>query len=308
MPLLLEALPAARFATLPRAQTVFFFPVGPLEDHGPHLPMALDLFESERLCELAAARLERELPGWFGVVMPRAPLGVDSDTTGTRIVVRGHVLRDWLVDSALSLSRMGFGQFVVFSGQLGPRQLTAIEEAGKALRRRGGPAWIRKLLKKGPPPVLVSASSALTTLADMRRSPFAPDPAEHGGARDTSVGLYSARDFVDPCFAGLPEIPRSEPRSRRMSLRRKGALSGYWGNPSRASTLEGGRILEESLNEIWPKLRALWAGARPESLFRSWYSLLWPNRSFFRAWLLFYACVILLGSWFYLSVTSMVQQ
>src|SRR4051812_27649026 len=118
---------------LPKSQTVFFFGVGPLEDHGPHLRMGLDVAEAEWLCRSAAERLEKEKPGWVGVLMPSVPLGIDSDTTELAITVRPHVLRDWLVDACRSLRRAGFSHFVCFSGHLGPRQLTAIEEAGKIL-------------------------------------------------------------------------------------------------------------------------------------------------------------------------------
>jgi creatinine amidohydrolase len=307
MPLLLETTPGAKLAALPRERTVFFFPVGPIEDHGPHLPVGLDLFEAEKLCELAAARLEREQPGWVGVIMPRAPLGIDSDTTAFRLTVRGHVLRDWLVDGCLGLGKLGFRHFVAFSGHPGPKQLTAIEEAGKIVRRRAGAGWLRKLGGRGPAPALVSASSALTSLADMKKAPFAPDPVEHGGRRDTSVALEAAREFVDPAFAQLPALARVEPRGRRRRLRRQGGLGGYWGEPAGATVDEGRRILESALDEIFPKLRAVWAGADPKMLFRSWYSLLWPNRSFFKAWVLFYLFVALMAVWIYLTFTTVVQ-
>src|SRR4051812_23893145 len=94
-----------QFEAFPKLKTVFFFPVGPLEDHGPHLPFGLDLEEAARLCYLSAQHLEKEMSGWVGVIMPQAPLGIDSNTTRRVITVRPHVLRDWLVDSCRSLIR-----------------------------------------------------------------------------------------------------------------------------------------------------------------------------------------------------------
>src|SRR6185312_7785915 len=124
MPLELARISAKQLEVLPRAQTVFFFPVGPIEDHGPHLPMGLDFIEAGELCRLAATRMEKEMPGWVGILMPPVPLGIESDTTSVALTVRPHVLRDWLVDSARGLNRIGFRHFVCFSGHLGPKQPT----------------------------------------------------------------------------------------------------------------------------------------------------------------------------------------
>src|SRR6201986_4099565 len=99
MPLEFVSLTRAKLDALPKASTVFFFPVSPLEDHGPHLPLGLDLFEAAELCKLAAERLERDMPGWNAGIMPAAPLGIDSNTQALALTVRAHVLRDWLVDA-----------------------------------------------------------------------------------------------------------------------------------------------------------------------------------------------------------------
>src|SRR5690348_4340479 len=102
MPTEFTKITAVQLRSLSKEKSVFFFPVGPLEDHGPHLPLGMDLEEAYRLCFLAAQHLEEEMPGWVGIVMPRAALGIDSNTTSLALTVRPHVLRDWLVDSCRS--------------------------------------------------------------------------------------------------------------------------------------------------------------------------------------------------------------
>ena len=42
--------------------TVFLFPVGGLEQHGPHLPMGTKLIEAEALTRAIADELQRRLP------------------------------------------------------------------------------------------------------------------------------------------------------------------------------------------------------------------------------------------------------
>src|ERR1700722_5441606 len=120
MPLEFSSLTRAKLDALPKQSTVFFFGVGPLEDHGPHLPLGLDLFEASWMCKATAERLEAEKSGWVGVLMPPFAAGLEGNTTELALTVRPHVLRDWLVDTCRSLRALGFQQFVCFSGHLGP--------------------------------------------------------------------------------------------------------------------------------------------------------------------------------------------
>lgn len=289
---------------LPRSKTVFFFAVGPLEDHGPHLPLGLDVLEAQKLCELTAERLEAEQRGWVAVMMPAVPLGIQSDTVGVRITVRAHVLRDYLVDTGLSLKRMGFKHFVCFSGHLGPRQLTAIEEAGRKLSKQG---WIARLTGRWAfgegeaGPSFAAASSALVTRRAVWRAPLWVDAVEHGGSRDTSVGLIVADQNVDSTFVHLPTVTREVSWARRMAARlfRRGP-NGYWGVPSRARPDLGEQALDEAVGEVFPKLKAVWEGAHAPRVFYSGYALLPPNRSFFAAWLMTAAFVGIVLAWFYL--------
>lgn len=304
MPIELTQISAFELETLPREKTVFFFPVGPLEDHGPHLSMGLDLEESARLCFLVAHHMEEEMPGWVGVIMPQAPLGIDSNTTRIAITVRPHVLRDWLVDASRSLMRLRFCHFVCFSGQVGPKQLTAIEEAGLIIRkygrwRRWGHRWIGL---PEPGPTLVSAQSAQIPLREVLKSPFWSDPLEHGGKRDTSIALAIHQNGVRPQYKTLPQVLREPSRWMRNLHRRSKRTSGYWGDPSRAEASFGENELMKTLDDVFPKLRAVWEGSNPNSIFRSWYSILPPNKSFFKAWILVVCILFLMVTWVFLSI------
>lgn len=292
------------------ARTVFFFPVGGLEDHGAHLPLGLDLIEAQRLCALAAEKLEREISGWKGVIMPGAPLGVQSNTTELAITVRAHVLRDWLVDSCRSLERMGFAHFVCFSGQLTPRQLTAIEDAGKIVSRRARFfSWLRPFARSpSRRRTLVCALSARVSFGEVFRSPLLPRPSEHGGLRDTSVALAIDPALVDPAYRGLKAQESPCPRSvLALGLKRwNRKIFGSWGSPGAADATAGTRLMQESVDEVFPKLRAVWDGSNPDLIFRSWYSVIPPNKSFFKAWAIALAIFGLMLLWIYFSVLQSV--
>ena len=294
MTLNFEELSATRIDSLSRSETVFFFPVGPLEDHGAHLPVGLDVMEARRLCIEAGQRLEKEMPGWTGVVMPAAPLGIDSDTTRFALTVRAHVLRDWLVDACKSLNRHGFRHFVCFTGHLGPKQLTAIEEAGRMLNKS-------RLFYPfgGRRASFVSACSALVDKKALKSSAFWPDPEEHGARADTSLALSIAPDLVATDWAQLPVKNRETPRLKRFWLRLNRRREGYWGAPAEASAAHGNALVIGTVDEIFTKLRAVWEGANPEGLFRSWYSLFPTNKSFFKAWVAIILLAVLLAFWVY---------
>lgn len=309
MSLRFESLSADRIRQLPTAQTVFFFPVGGLEDHGPHLPVGMDLIEAQKYCQEAANRLESEMPGWVGVVMPSAPLAIDLNTSDVALSVRAHVLRDWLVDACLSLHRIGFCRFVCFSGTSAPRQLTAIEEASRLVRQKAlGNGFKRWSTRWADRPVLISATSCWVTQKDVMKSPLWPNPQEHGGGRDTSYALWLASEWVSGDWQELPELKKNptSPRSRWWKRFRR-RLSGYWGNPKEARADIAEQELKTRLHEIFPKFRAIWEGANPEMIARSWYSVFPPNKSFFKAWLVLVGFVVIMSLWVYVSFNAMIS-
>jgi creatinine amidohydrolase len=303
MPKVFDQLTAAQLRELHPDRTVFFFAVGPLEDHGPHLPLGLDSRIAVQLAYRCARRLEAERPGWTAVLLPTAPLGVDTDTGQVAIRVRPHVLRDFLVDLALGLRKRGFRHFACFSGHLGPRQLATIEEAGLLVRGKGPLGMISKLSSKNRA-CLVSASSTLVARGELLQAPFGASPAEHGGAMDTALALAIQPAEVDPAFRSLPR--RAPPRWRPLRgwTPWRGRAEGYWGDPSGAEAPAGERTLDSWVETVHSRLLAVWDGADPEKLFRSGYRLLPPNRSFFASYVLALLLLGLLLAFAYVSTLS----
>lgn len=309
MPLSFERLKAPELAALSREKTLFVFSLGVHEDHGPHLPLGMDLLESSHLALKAAERIEAEMPGWTAVLMPALPLSVDSSTTALALPVRGHVVRDYLVDVCLGLGRNGFRFFAVMSGQWGPRQITAIEDAGRMLRKRTRNGLLTRVFRRSISReiLLVSAQSACIAREEAMRSPLWPSPLEHAGARDTSVALAIAPDQVGPAYAGLPEVTRTEEGIPYLLQRLRHEAAGYLGAPARAEAGRGEALLKDQLDTIIPKLRAVIAGSNPDFIFRSWYSVFPPNRSLFKAWALALGIGLILIAWMAFSISMMIR-
>ena len=299
MPVEIAKLTAQQLKAMSPERTVFFFAAGPLEDHGPHLPLSMDMMQATQLCFSAAQRLERDMPEWKGVLMPGAPLGIETNTQKIALTVRPHVLRDWLVDSCRGLNKMGFRHFVCFSGHLGPKQLTAIEDAARIVAKSG--MFRPKSLRPG----LVSASSALVDIKDLRHSFLFPNPPEHGGQLDTSSALFMKQAPEPEMIPGLEkrELPHSF--MNRAIERLTGKVEGYWGDPAQATAEHGQQQLMDQLDIVFPKLRAVWEGSNPNALFRSWYSILFFNRSFFRAWLLAMTILAMFIAWYWMNFGSL---
>ncbi len=299
----LEELRPSDLGVLPRDRTVIFLPLGPLEDHGNALPLGLDLIEAEAICRRTAELLTGD--GWASVLAPRAALGIDANTTALAIRVRAHVVRDYLVDFCDSLSKQGFRYFIAISGNPGPRQLTAIEEAGKFLRKR----HLRfGIFPNAQAPMLVSASSVLLDDDEKSLSVLFMAPPEHGGARDASLAMAYAGDQInEPLRQSLPKIDSHSSLFERWKNRRARTVSGYIGDPAAGTVARGKGIVEQKAKTLAIKFRAAAEGGKPHQIFKSWYSLIPSNQSLFRIWLLVVLLAILLAGWTMLSLQTFMQ-
>jgi creatinine amidohydrolase/Fe(II)-dependent formamide hydrolase-like protein len=304
-----EQLSVSDLQRFPKDRTVFFFSVGVVQARGPHLPLFLDLQVARALSERLAKRLETEEPTpWVSVLAPGWPLGVQADVSEAAFRVRPHVLRDALIDSTRALMRMGFVHFVCVSGTLTPRQLTTIEEAGKAIRRYW-PSPFRPLggLKRGavPVPTFLSLSSAGIPWQKVLAAPFWSSPVEWGGKKDTSLALAVCSEWVNPSYLQLPAAALPERGIWGRLWERWGlggqvnwrSAGGYWGAPGEATEAEGRALLDARVEQVYPLLLKILGGAPPRSEFRSWYSILWPNSSFFTVWLLLAGFLVLGMAW-----------
>lgn len=291
---------APELRALPRDRTLFFIPVGPLEDHGDALPIGLDLDEARAIALRTANYFVAE--GWECVLAPSVPLGVDANTGTSGVQVRAHVLRDYLVDFADSFARQGFRNFVVTSGNSGPRQLTTIEEAGKFLRKR----YLRfGIFPNAKAPVLISANSVLIDDAEKSLSSLFMVPREHGGERDAGVALALAAEQVN---AGLlrsqPKVETPRPGFSRWRALRKGEVNGYWGEPARGDAAKGNSLIDEKAKSLVLKLKAAIEGGKPHVVFKSWYSLIPSNQSLFKVWILVMMLTAVLAAWTVLSLET----
>jgi creatinine amidohydrolase len=206
-------------------------PLGALEQHGPHLPLATDAQIADALAErfCAAVPEAMRLPAlWAGCSREHL------DFTGT-IDLRPTTLEGLLVDVVDSLARHGFEQLFVFSAHAGNDLV--LQSLLPALRAAAAPA---KLI----------ACTGLDALAEMQRLASAGEGVEaaaagqHAGEYETSILLGLTPETVreDRLEAGHVESTAPAQALFYPSLRTN-APNGIVGDPRTASGARAERYL-----------------------------------------------------------------
>jgi creatinine amidohydrolase/Fe(II)-dependent formamide hydrolase-like protein len=265
--------------------TLVIFPVGGLEQHGPHLPFGTKLIQSREWISRFTQKLEANFPNWNFIIMPELPFTVDTYTTSAAISVRPHVVRDALVDQCFSLRKMGFLQFAALSTHLTPKQLAAIEDAAIIVSRKS----------KG---FLISLSSGLINKASVFKSPAIALPEEHAGAFDTGLMLAACPQLVGSDRSGLTPIPAPSATMSRFIDHTRGKLGGYWGNPSDADANHSKAKLETDLDRLIDRIKPVLEKGKGRGSFVSGYRWYPFNGSFFKAYLLAAFFFVIMFFWF----------
>jgi creatinine amidohydrolase len=218
-------------------------PIGPVEAHGPHLPLGTDLIAARELCERGAQRLAAR-----GVECIVAPLlsyclaEVASPFPGT-INVRAAVVSALVADICQSLARSGFRKILMISGHAEEKNLEALRAGARQAGEAGALARVSRwyedalpkflhLLEEDHPEHDIHAGEWETALVLLR----APEMIDRK-ALDALLPNWTTRNISDRRAAGAKTFPEL------------GAPEAYSGDPRRA-TPETGERLYAALGEF----------------------------------------------------------
>jgi creatinine amidohydrolase len=248
----LEELSAPALAALDRGRTLVLLGVSPLEHHGPHLPVGVDVLAARHFCEAVGERLMARGPRWTVLLAPTLPIGSFALEAPGTVGVRQRAVRDVVVDYGRALARAGFRYVLVVSGHAGPGHLVALEEAAALVTRRHGIAMASitgylawGFLRGRFVPRIEAALGRPFTPEE--RAAFADDA--HGGWWETSLMLWLRPDLVDPAYRRLPPARYSLPERLRPNFPHRGGGQGYAGDPARADLAFAKAVLEVLLEE-----------------------------------------------------------
>lgn len=238
---------------LDRNRAVVIFTVSPLEEHGPHLPVGTDLYESEFFAEQLAGRILEAKPEWTVLLGPSLPFGASAfDHVGT-LRVRARTVRNATLDYGAALARHGFRYILVSNAHAGPRHVVALEEAAAVVSRRYG---VRMLSVSGPVLWKVLRGRFSERLEALLDRPLSDEEREalrgdaHGGLWETSLILRARPELVDASFTRLPPVRFTVLEAMRKNYPlRLGNQMGYIGSPAAASR-EFGEVARRLLLEV----------------------------------------------------------
>jgi len=173
---------------------IAILPIGAVEAHGPHLPLATDNILAERLSERLAEKV-----GAF--VLPTLPYGQVwslRDFPGS-ITVSNESLIRFLVDIGSSLYNQGFRIWAMVNAHLGNQ--TALKEAARILYDRHPDFKIFYFFYPG-----------MNTVAKgIRETEAVHSTYFHACELETSIMLYLAEEFTDmeKAIRDIPQIPEA---------------------------------------------------------------------------------------------------
>jgi creatinine amidohydrolase len=206
--------------------TVLLLPLGAVEPHGPHAPLATDTLISVGICERVARQLDGDQDIRV-IVLPALAYGVTRYGAAFpgAVSIGEETLRTLVVDICESLARQGFGRIVLVNNHLEPEQVrtlrTTVDELGGAVRLFD--------------PTRRQVASELTE--EFRAG------AAHAGRYETSLVLADAPGLVRrERMAGLESKMIDMPAAiaaGRTDFMAMGMDQAYCGTPAEASAEEG---------------------------------------------------------------------
>ncbi len=228
---------------LDRDKTIFFLPISPMEEHGPHLPVGTDLLTAIDGSIEAIKILTKQHPELSSVLLPAIPLGYcefNTDFPGS-ISVSGRVVKDIVYSIASSLARHGFKYLIICTYHMSLVHLRGIYKGMKKAMRKfdmkiyepWGPYFYNNEVEKREPKLGFDTSKEV-----------------HAGFRETSLMKYQYPYLVDESHKKLQNVYRdlNSPRVLGKKFKQLGLKDGYVGSPARADADYGRWFFNETVN------------------------------------------------------------
>ncbi len=250
----LEELRWRQFSELDKDRTVFFIVLGPVEEHGPQLPLSTDILTARSIARLMVDKLRSGgKEGWTFVLSPDLTVGADTLQKPGSIEIRQRVVRDILVDYGRSLVKWGARWIVVCNFHGGMGHNSAIEEACRRMNRsrvarRNGAIMFHPVINQGERLFRGEFHRRIEEklgrpLSEEEKSGMPFDT--HGGFWETGAVLWQRPDLVDPDYRKLTPFTSGFLSAGTYFFgRRAGEGPGYFGLPHLADAAIGRAVIE----------------------------------------------------------------
>ncbi len=227
-------------------QGILVLPVGTVEQHGPHLPLTVDIEIPVRIASAVAEKIKGFVaPAIFYGARSLPQSGGSPEIPGT-IRIRGSVLTEYLKDVISGYASMGFRSVVILNGHF--ENEAFLFEAMELCREEG---------KLGGAKIVALSWWSLVPQAlidQLFGDRFTGWHAEHASACETSLMLHLRKDLVGTERVDNPTPPRAGIYTFPIDASRL-SNRGVLGNSSSSSAEIGRALFEEICNQLISVIR-----------------------------------------------------
>jgi creatinine amidohydrolase len=219
---------------LEKTRTVII-PIGTVEEHGSHLPLATDTIQAMELAKQVSQRMNV-------FIAPPLHYGFCRSTRchpGT-IGISAGALRMMIRDIVKSLHLHGLRSFMMLSGHAGELHMAALNEVGEELL-------------EGIPGISIAVLSEMDLFLDKGVLVETEDDI-HAGEVETSMMLYIRPELVKG--RASKEYP-TFPKPILVRDKRKYWPGGVWGDPSKASRNKGEKMINLAVEKVIDLIKKL---------------------------------------------------
>lgn len=282
----LEKISSLDYKNLNRDKTLILINLSPIENHGSHLPLGIDLYESKAIIEGISERFKLNYPDWDIVICPDLTMGLGTMPGQGSINIRQRVLRDFLIDYLSSFTKRGFKHILVSGFHAEFRHSSTIDEAVTYINKKYKSSVIA--------PFGYYVSNILSKRMDMTNKELNKLYRDnigdiHGGMVETSFMLHINPDLVGD-YKDLKRINILEKNVfKKLTALKNSYKAGYFGNPSLANPEIGEMILKEAVNNFYNVLEQSIKNPQSIHIIKSiGYKKLYLRTNFFRNISLFF--------------------
>ncbi len=272
--MMFEELSWKQIEKLDKEKTVFFLPISPMEEHGPHLPVGTDFLIVKNATIDAIKILNKKHSDYSFIMMPLIPIGFcefNTDFPGS-ISVKSKIVRDVVYSYGASLAEHGFKYLVICTYHMALSHLKGIYSAMNKLRSKynmgvyepWAPFFYSGQIEKNEPKLGFDTSKEV-----------------HACFRETSLMKYQYPYLVDESYKKLQSIYRdlSFPRIIGKKFKEIGLSEGYIGSPARADADYGRWFFNQTVQTFVKSTDALIKGEKipdlPSKIKKNMKALFW---------------------------------
>lgn len=227
-----------------KKRPLVLFPVGALEEHGPHLPLNTDIVVASEVARNVAVMLEGM--GIEVIITPTLPFAITDCARGFpgSISLREGTMAGLIEDIVCNLAEHGFQRIAVLCSHLEPQNAQCLLQTLARLEKRMG-IHVAEFLVSTAPEWLPLLKGILETRLRYDL---------HAGELETSFMLAKRPNLV---ASGWPELAPAlvdivqEVATGKRFKDVPGVESGYFGDPARASAEKGQHIAD-----VWARFLA----------------------------------------------------